>query len=421
MKKSQLQLTVIAATFLLAFLLLGVVKPYLSNKGQSNNLNLETYRAEIAKIISEGEVPLIQLEYISPTENVSLQVENPAFYGPSQDDTTQAATQSATAQSATAQPATAQPATAQSPTAQPATLQQTTPQPAIFQAASLSKVVFAYIVMKMHENGEIDLDKPICEYTDINRFADKERAKLLTPRIVLNHRTGLPNWSKSPSSAEWPTSTIEFTFATDSCFGYSGEGFAFLQRAVEAIRGKDIDAIAKELVFDPLGMTHTSYNWLPIYDSLAVDGYNKEGENRGKGRHPRANVGYTLRTCAADYSKFIQALLNGTGMKPETFATMFETNSGPALRYRDNNRDCDQKIAWAMGIGTEDNANHGKILWHWGDNGSFKALFLVIPAEKKTLVYFTNSAHGHDIINPITTLFLKDTTPITVSDWINKK
>lgn len=405
MKKIWQQLTakhwLIIITLLLAVLLLGVVKPSLSNKGQSNNPNLETYRAEIAKIISEGEVPLIQLEYISPSEKVSLQVENPAFYSPSQADSTQAATQSATAQ--------------------PATLQLTTPQPAIFQAASLSKVVFAYIVMKMYENGEIDLDKPICEYTDINRFADKERAKLLTPRIVLNHRTGLPNWSKSPSSEEWPTSTIEFTFATDSCFGYSGEGFAFLQRAVEAIRGKDIDAIAKELVFEPLGMNYTSYNWLPIYDSLAVDGYNKAGENRGKGRHPRANVGYTLRTCAADYSKFIQALLNGTGMKPETFATMFETNSGPALRYRDNNRDCDQKIAWTMGLGTEDNANHGKILWHWGDNGSFKALFLVIPAEKKTLVYFTNSAHGHDIINPITTLFLKDTTPITVSDWINKK
>jgi CubicO group peptidase (beta-lactamase class C family) len=275
--------------------------------------------------------------------------------------------------------------------------------------------------MKLHENGEIDLDKPICEYTDITRFANKEQAKLLTPRIVLNHRTGLPNWSTSPSSEEWPASTIEFKFATDSCFGYSGEGFAYLQRAVEAIKGKDIDAIAEELVFDPLGMQYTSYNWLPIYDALAVDGYNKEGENRGKGRHPRANVGYTLRTCAADYSKFIQALLNGTGMRQETFATMFEANSGPAHRYRDNNRECDKKIAWAMGIGTEENANHGKILWHWGDNGNFKALFLVIPAEKKTLVYFTNSAYGHDIINPITALFLKDTTPITVSDWINKK
>ena len=100
---------------------------------------------------------------------------------------------------------------------------------------------------------------------------------------------------------------------------------------------------------------------------------------------------------------------------------MFQTNSGQAFRYRDNNRDCDNKIAWAMGIGTEDNATHGKILWHWGDNGSFKALFLVIPSEQKTLVYFTNSAHGHDIINPLTALLLKDPIPLTVSDWINKK
>jgi CubicO group peptidase (beta-lactamase class C family) len=348
---------------------------------------LQLYKDELANIINTANIPLIQLEYSSPSEKISLQVENPAFY-----DSVKIA------QGISA-----------------------TPQPAIFQAASLSKVAFAYIVMKLHENGEIDLDKPICEYTDITRFANKEQAKLLTPRIVLNHRTGLPNWSTSPSSEEWPASTIEFKFATDSCFGYSGEGFAYLQRAVEAIKGKDIDAIAKELVFDPLGMQYTSYNWLPIYDTLAVDGYNKEGENRGKGRHPRANVGYTLRTCAADYSKFIQALLNGTGMRQETFATMFEANSGPAHRYSDNNRECDKKIAWAMGIGTEENANHGKILWHWGDNGNFKALFLVIPAEKKTLVYFTNSAYGHDIINPITALFLKDTTPITVSDWINKK
>ena len=353
----------------------------------SNRTNENMYKEELAGIIKDANIPLIQLEYISPSEKISLQVENPAFY-----DSTKISQGIAA-----------------------------TPQPAIFQVASLSKVVFAYIVMKLYENGEICLDTPICEYTDIERFADKERAKLLTPRIVLNHRTGLPNWSTSPSSAEWPTSTLEFKFATDTCFGYSGEGFAFLQRAVEAIKGKEIDAIAKELVFDPLGMEYTSYSWLPIYDSLAVDGYNKSGENRGKGRHPRANVGYTLRTCAADYSKFVQALLNGTGLKRETLNVMFEANSGLALRYRENNRECDKKIAWAMGIGTEENANHGKILWHWGDNGSFKALFLVIPAEKKTLVYFTNSAYGHDIINPVTALFLKDTTPITVSDWINKK
>lgn len=345
----------------------------------------EIYKEEIAKIIADAQIPLMQLEYISPNGKFSAQIENPAFY----DSLKIAAGEAAT------------------------------PEPAVFQAASLSKVVFSYIVMRMYERGEIDLDTPLYKYTDINRFEDKEQAKKITARIVLNHRTGLPNWSAGPSSAEWPESTIRFAFATDSCFGYSGEGMAFLQRAVEAIKGKDIDAVAKEEVFEPLGMQYSSYLWLPAYDTLAVDGYNMNGENRGKGRHPRANVGYTLRTCAADYSKFIQALLNGTGLKPETASMMFDTVTGPAFRYRDNNRECDKSIAWAMGIGTENNAKHGKILWHWGDNGSFKGLFFIIPQEKTTLVYFTNSAHGHEIIDQLTALLLKDTEPLAISEWIN--
>lgn len=343
------------------------------------------YKDEISKIIVGAQVPLIQLESSFNGERLSYQIENPDFYD-----------------------------SVKVKAGVPAT-----PQPAIFQAASLSKVVFAYIVMKMYDRGEIDLDTPICTYTDIDRFEDKESASKLTARMVLNHRTGLPNWSKSPSSEEWPVSTITFKFPVDSCYGYSGEGFAFLQRAVEKIRGKKIDDVAKEEVFIPLGMEYTSYEWQPMYDTLTVDGYNKDGENRGKGRHPRANVGYTLRTCASDYAKFLQALLDGTGLSPQAKELFFTPCSEKAIRYAGNHRECDNSIAWAMGIGTEDNAEFGKVLWHWGDNGSFKALFIVIPSADGYLTYFTNSNHGHDIINDITSLIIKNKAPFAINDWIN--
>ncbi len=345
---------------------------------------VDTYKKEIENIIVEAQVPLIQLESNFNGKQLSYQIENPNFY-----DSVKIAAGEAT------------------------------PKPAVFQAASLSKVVFAYIVMKMYDRGEIDLDTPICNYTDIDRFEDKESAAKLTARMVLNHRTGLPNWSTSPSSQEWPTSTITFKYPVDSCYGYSGEGFAYLQRAVEQIRGKKIDDIAREEVFQPLGMEYTSYEWQPMYDTLAVDGYNKDGENRGKGRHPRANVGYTLRTCAADYAKFLQALLNGTGLSPEAKEVFFTPCQEKAIRYAGNHRECDNSIAWAMGIGTEDNAEYGKVLWHWGDNGSFKALFIVIPSANGYLTYFTNSNHGHDIINDITALVIGNKEPFAINDWIN--
>ena len=144
-------------------------------------------------------------------------------------------------------------------------------------------------------------------------------------------------------------------------------------------------------------------------------------ENRGKGRHPRANVGYTLRTCAADYAKFLQALLDGTGLSPEAKEVFFTPCAEKAIRYAGNHRKSDDSIAWAMGIGTEDNAEFGKVLWHWGDYGSFKALFIVIPSANGYLTYFTNSNHGHDIINDITALIIKNKAPFAINDWINKK
>lgn len=346
----------------------------------------DPYKESIKDIIVKAEVPLIQLESNFNGERLSYQIENPNFY-----DSVKIAAGEAT------------------------------PKPAVFQAASLSKVVFAYIVMKMYDRGEIDLDTPICNYTDIDRFEDKVSAAKLTARLVLNHRTGLPNWSVGPSTQEWPTSAITFKFPVDSCYGYSGEGFAFLQRAVEKIRGKKIDEIAREEVFAPLGMEYTSYEWQPEYDTLCVDGYNKSGENRGKGRHPRANVGYTLRTCAADYAKFLQALLQGTGLSPQTRELFFTPCTEKAVRYAGNHRKSDDSIAWAMGIGTEDNPEFGKVLWHWGDNGSFKALFIIIPSANGYLTYFTNSNHGHDIINDITALVIKNKAPLAINDWINKK
>jgi hypothetical protein len=299
----------------------------------------------------------------------------------------------------------------------------------VFQAASLSKPILAYIVLKMADKGEINLDRPLYQYTNIDRFINKEWAKLLTARIVLTHKTGMPDWATGPSSAGWPTSAIEFICRPDSCFGYSGEGVAFLQRAIESIKGKSLQQIASEDVFIPLDMTNSSYEWRSDYDLAAVSGFNKDGVNRGQGRHPRANAAYTLRTTADDYMRFLTVLANGTGLKPKTHKAQF-TPVVNAPYYLDQNRPCDKYIFWGICVGIEKNPELGNIIFHWGDNGSFKGLFLIVPGmgrdpysthgkhPARILVYFTNSAHGHDIINQMIPLFLNNKTPLQVGYWI---
>ena len=282
----------------------------------------------------------------------------------------------------------------------------------IFQAASLSKPLFAYIVLRMVDRGEIDLDRPVADYTDINRFEDKEMARRLTPRIVLSHQTGLPNWATGPSSDEWPASRITFKYPADSCFAYSGEGYAFLQRAVEAIQGQPLDEIARREVFDRFNMPTTSYEWLPSYDTLALVGFNRDGENRGQGRHPRANCAYTLRTNATEYARFIQhGLMEGEGLSEASHKEMF-MHQVHAQRYADEPRACDSTVFWCLGFG----AVNEDYFWHWGDNGNFKALWLLHPATGEGFVYFSNRATGHDLLDP----FLKELTgeDLPLHDWI---
>lgn len=293
----------------------------------------------------------------------------------------------------------------------------------VFQAASLSKPIFAYIVIKMAKNGEINLDEPLVNYADPGRFENLELASKLTARMVLSHKTGLPNWSASPSSAEWPSSKISFKFKPDSIFTYSGEGFAFLQRAVESIKGKGLEEIARKEVFEPLGMSSSSYLWIEKFDSLAVSGFTREGVNRGVGNFPRANSAYTLRTTAADYTKFLLALSEAKGVGKGWRDIMY-TPVVNAVRYPERPRECDSNIFWGLGVGVEKHPELGNFLFHWGDNGNFKALFMVVPKSKvhsqRVLVYFTNSAAGHDIIDKITRSFFNNNVSVAIHDWVLK-
>ena len=99
-----------------------------------------------------------------------------------------------------------------------------------FEAASLSKVVGAYIALRLVDQGLIDLDTPLREYWRSPRIGDADPASAITARMVLNHTTGLPNWQISPSNPAIDGTPLESSFAPGARFAYSGEGFYLLQQ-----------------------------------------------------------------------------------------------------------------------------------------------------------------------------------------------
>ena len=87
----------------------------------------------------------------------------------------------------------------------------------LFNAASLSKTVFASTVLRLVDQGKIDLDAPLTHYVR-DRPSHDPRLDEATVRIALSHRTGFPN-RRTDAKDE-----LEIYFDPGSRFSYSGEG-----------------------------------------------------------------------------------------------------------------------------------------------------------------------------------------------------
>jgi CubicO group peptidase (beta-lactamase class C family) len=268
----------------------------------------------------------------------------------------------------------------------------------VFEAASLSKPVFTYGVLKLVDQGKLGLDVPLTTYLPKPFVAGDERLAKITARIVLSHRTGFPNW---PTTAD---GSVTIYFTPGERFSYSGEGYIYLQRVVEKITGKPLNEYMTEAVFTPLGMTTSSYVWRPDFDALTATGYDSGGKPAELWKPTEALAASTLNTTAKDYALFVEAVLNGKGLKPATLREMEtpEIALDPECRICINRepKQLSKNLFWGLGWGIE-RKDGTDMLWHWGDNGSFKAFVMADPKTKSGVVMFANSENGLAVAKPL--------------------
>lgn len=266
----------------------------------------------------------------------------------------------------------------------------------VFEAASLSKPLFTYGVLKLVEQGKLGLDVPLTKYLPKPFIEGDERLAKITTRIVLSHRTGFPNWPNDDG--------VRIYFTPGERFSYSGEGYIYLQRVVEQITGTSLNDYMTEAVFKPLGMTSSSYVWRPDFDAMTATGHNSDGKAAGFDRPKEALAASTLNTTAKDYARFVEAVLNGKGLKPATLREMEtpEIALDPECRIciKHEPRQLSKNLFWGLGWGIE-RKDGTDVLWHWGDNGSFKAFVMADPKTKSGVVIFANSENGLEIANPV--------------------
>ena len=262
----------------------------------------------------------------------------------------------------------------------------------VFEAASLTKPVFAYAVCRLVDEGKFDLDRPLetyWSYPAISKATEKDK---ITARMILTHSAGFPNWRRPRNAEQLPVN-----FPPGDRFSYSGEGFVYLSRVLEKITGQTTQVWISKMVFEPLQMNNSSVVWNEIIAADAAAPHNKDGKTTPKYEPERANAAASLHTTAEDYAKFMIALLTGKGLHEDTWKMMVSTQQGvdPACSQckKPNSDPSFKEVSWGLGIGLERNTKE-EYFWHWGDNGNFKSYVCASLTTGKGIVYFSNSFHG---------------------------
>ena len=266
----------------------------------------------------------------------------------------------------------------------------------VFQAASLSKPVFAYAVLRLAEQGGIDLDAPLTRYLpggyrhrfDPLREAPSDlvtdpRLDAVTARMVLNHTSGLPNWSGGP---------LRFDADPGTRWIYSGEGYALLQRAVEAITGQPLDQFMRSAVFKPLGMEDSDYVLNPRLARSLVPGTKVNGAPRTTLALRTPVAAFSLCTTAADYGRFLAHVLGDGALLARLRTAPVAVDPGRGLAWR---------LGWAIELDGEARYGEARYIWHWGNNTGYRAFAIGAVGTGDGFVVLTNSENGIALARPL--------------------
>jgi CubicO group peptidase (beta-lactamase class C family) len=265
----------------------------------------------------------------------------------------------------------------------------------IFNVASLTKPLVAMLTLILVSRHQWQLDEPLARYWVDPDVKDNPWHKELTTRHVLSQQSGFVNW-------RWdhPTKHLTFDLKPGSRFGYSGEGFEYLQRALEAKFNQTLEHLADSVLCKPLGMNDTYFYWNGSVDSsrFAFE-HNTLGHLYPTHQRTESSAADDLLTTIGDYGRFSAAVLNGTGLSKAVFQEMITPQAVV---------DSGKHLFWGLGFELINDLSTGEYaLFHGGSDRGVRTAVILLPASECGLVIFTNGDKGGEVIRKIAIESLK--------------
>lgn len=269
---------------------------------------------------------------------------------------------------------------------------------------SISKSVTAWGIMKLAEEGKIDLNEPVGKYITSWEFPKSEfNAELATIKQLLSHTAGLPlgdifalysPTDDVPSLRESLYKTVIPVRKAGEGFSYSNVGYNLLELLIEEVSGKSFSEYMESEILNPLGMGNSTFVWSESITPAVPKGYNTSGKEIPVYVYPEKASGGLFST-AADIAAFLAAGMpsysDQTAISSQSVETLYEARSKKLGVY---------SLAFdAYGSGYYmEELSGNKAVSHGGQGTGFMSHFHAVPGTGDGIVILTNSQRSWPLI-----------------------
>ncbi|TMJ19516.1 MAG: beta-lactamase family protein [Alphaproteobacteria bacterium] len=288
----------------------------------------------------------------------------------------------------------------------------------LFRIASMSKAFTALAILKLRDEGRLQLDAPAETYVPEMRgwhypTSDSPR---ISVRDLLSHVGGFVTddpWGdrQTPlAEAEFTAmlrSGIPFTRAPGTAFEYSNLGYALLGRIVTNVSGRPFEDYIQSEIMRPLGMNDTGYDVSRVPRDRFAAGW--RWENDAFVREPdmaRGAFGAMggVITSARDYARWAAFLLSawpardGPETAPVRRSTVRELAEGlnfvAIARRPGDPESCPQAAAYGKGFRVAQDCDLGLTLAHGGGYPGYGSYLLLLPERGVAVFAFANRTYA---------------------------
>lgn len=296
-------------------------------------------------------------------------------------------------------------------------------------AASITKAAFGTFVMRLAEQGLVDLDQPVATMlrqplASYEEWADRSKALMadarwarVTPRMLLSLTSGLGNFAIFE-----PDTQMHLHHDPGTAFRYSGEGLNVLQLALEERLGKPLPDLMDETLFRPLGLSRTAVAFRGEFEADMADRFGTEGQFLAKTRR-NARAAGSMTSSAEDLARFGIALMDGKVLGPAAMREMLRPQialrgvhqfplPGDAPFSEETAR---VGLAYGLGWGLLTTTPFGPAFFKEGSGDGARTYMICFPERKDCMVILTNSDNGAWVFRPLMEAVFGNT--VTPWEW----